>query len=46
MRGYMASYVILPNGESPNDVDWLRVAANAWLLKRAFDTTVQLTEAA
>lgn len=46
MRGYMASYVIVPHCESPNDVDWLRVAANAWLLKRDCDTTIQLTEAA
>jgi hypothetical protein len=46
MRGYMASYVIVPHGENPNDVDWLRVAANAWLLRRDFDTSIQLTEAA
>jgi hypothetical protein len=46
MRGYMSSYVIQPHGDNPNDVDWLRVAANAWLLKRGFDTTIQLTEAA
>jgi hypothetical protein len=34
MRGYMASFVILPDGDLPNDVDWVRVAANAWLLNR------------
>jgi len=34
MRGHMASFVIRPEEGSPNDLDWLRVAANAWLLHR------------
>jgi hypothetical protein len=34
MRGYMSSFVITPTGEDPNDLDWVRVAANAWLLNR------------
>jgi hypothetical protein len=32
--GYMSSYVILTDRDTPNDADWLRVAANAWLLHR------------
>jgi hypothetical protein len=34
MRASMASFVILTTGEHPNDFDWVRVAANAWLLNR------------
>jgi hypothetical protein len=34
MRATMASFVILPAGEAANDLDWVRVAANAWLLNR------------
>jgi hypothetical protein len=30
----MSSFVITPTGEDPNDLDWVRVAANAWLLNR------------
>jgi len=29
------SLVILANEPRPNDLDWVRVAANAWLLDRA-----------
>jgi hypothetical protein len=39
MRGYMASFVILPDGDLPNDVDWVRVAANAWLLNQDANAT-------
>jgi len=35
MRGYMSSFVITPTGDDPNDLDWVRVAANAWLLNRS-----------
>ncbi len=35
MRGYMSSFVITPTGEDSNDLDWVRVAANAWLLNRS-----------
>jgi hypothetical protein len=35
LRGFMASLVILVNEPRPNDLDWVRVAANAWLFDRA-----------
>jgi hypothetical protein len=35
MRGYMASFVMLTARDDPNDLDWIRVAANAWALIRA-----------
>jgi len=34
MRASMASFVILTTGEHANDFDWVRVAANAWLLNK------------
>jgi hypothetical protein len=35
MLGYVSSFVILTDRDKPDDADWLRVAANAWLLQRA-----------
>jgi len=46
MRAYMSSFVILPYGENPNDLDWVRVAANAWLLHRDATAKMNLTAAA
>jgi hypothetical protein len=46
MRGYMSSFVTLANQETPNDLDWVRVAANAWLLNREANAMSLLTKAA
>jgi hypothetical protein len=44
MRATMSSFVILPTGEAANDLDWVRVAANAWLLNRDANAAFRATE--
>jgi len=46
MRATMASFVILPAGEAANDLDWVRVAANAWLLNRDANAAFRAQETA
>jgi hypothetical protein len=46
MRASMASFVILPAGEAANDLDWIRVAANAWLLNRDASAAFRAKETA
>jgi hypothetical protein len=46
MRATMSSFVILARGEAANDLDWIRVAANAWLLNRDANAAFRAKETA